>query len=749
MKRFPSAASIMFIAAMSVAVAAIIFGARTSQDARRHVVVLSSLDRLVAAETSLDCDLLEIVAGLLPHYDTIVDLSRVLDSIYAEIATDEENFSADLRDEYRSLLQEKLLAAEQIKGLSAFVSNEESYLPFELARYAQSRRQDSRRQDSGRQDSGRLDMEHQDVVRDLQHLLILQLGDHVRGTPLSEGNATLQRLEARVDVQDQELVNILAHFRQLRQQHSRLHEAVGTFLEIGSRAAVERLRGHYMKVYNERKDRALLITQSLTVLTIALFIGLGWSMGRLGKAHAFAEHASARLLDAVASLPEGFALFDSDDRLVMTNPSYDSLMGGNHQSGYGGLIAALQKKDGAAGLVDSKTDQEQILHSDEGWLLFRSRATGDGGVVCLMMDMTNHKRLEDELHKLSAVVEQSPLTIVITDDQGLIEYVNPSFTRLTGYAADEVIGQNSRILRSGETPAETFVEMWKTISAGMAWRGELVNLKKNGELIIENTLIFPIHGDNDRVRHYIGLKENVTLLRKNADLVVDAKADTERLLFAASHDLQEPVRDIILHIQLLERRLGESASGEVSECLEMIRRGGLQLRMLVKGLLDYNRSSRTLSALGGVDCGLIVERVITEIGSACGISPAAFTVGKLPKVQGDPVLLSMLFENLMGNAVKFARPDTAPLISVSAEAEAGGWRIDVADNGIGIESQYLKTVIRPFSRLHSRADFAGAGLGLAAAARIAALHDGRLWLSSEFGSGTTAHVWLPAQDGAV
>jgi PAS domain S-box-containing protein len=725
-RRFSRAAAIMFIAAMSVAVAAIAFVAQTTRSAHHHAEILSALDQLVAAETSLDRDLLEIVAGLLPHYDTVVDLSRTLDEVYAAIAGDDDDFSADLRDEYRRQLEEKRLSAEQIKGLSAFVANEESYLPFEVERYARSA--------------------PVDVVQSLQHLLIIHLGDHARGAPLSASNETLMRLQDRRG--DAALTNILVHFHLLREQHSRLHEAIDGYLAIASHAAVERLRGHYMKIYNARQAQALLITQGLTALTIGLFVGLGWTMSRLGRAHGSAECARVRLLDAVTSLPEGFALFDSADRMVLANPSYEALMGEalmgeDDCQGYGGLIAALQAQGGAGNLSPAVINQEQIIQSGDRWLLFRSRATAEAGVVCLLMDLTDHKRMEDELHKLSAVVEQSPLSIMITDERGLIEYVNPSFMALTGYDAAEVIGQNPRVLKSGETPSETFSEMWKTISAGMMWRGEVINRKKSGENFVENTLVFPIHGQNDRVRHYIALKENVTLLRKNANLVVDARADMERLLFAASHDLQEPIRDIILHIQLLERRLGDAGGDEVAECLHIIRRSGQQLRLLVKGLLDYNRSNRSLSTLGAVNCGLIVERAISEIAPAEGDSGPRFTVGPLPIVQGDPVLLSILFENLIGNAVKYSQTEASSQVSISAYVEDGGWRIDVIDNGIGIEPQYLKTIIRPFSRLHSRADFPGAGLGLAAAAKIAALHDGRLWLTSEFGTGTTAHLWLP------
>ena len=110
-------------------------------------------------------------------------------------------------------------------------------------------------------------------------------------------------------------------------------------------------------------------------------------------------------------------------------------------------------------------------------------------------------------------------------------------------------------------------------------------------------------------------------------------------------------------------------------------------------------------------------------------------------------MLLILFENVIGNAVKFVRPEVAPVVTISATPEDQGWRVDVADNGIGIEPQDLETVIRPFSRLHSRSTFPGAGLGLASAQKVARLHGGRLWLDSVAGQGTTVHLWLPNEAG--
>src|SRR5690554_5589774 len=132
--------------------------------------------------------------------------------------------------------------------------------------------------------------------------------------------------------------------------------------------------------------------------------------------------------------------------------------------------------------------------------------------------------LEAELRKFKRAVEQSPSTVMITDLQGNIEYVNPKFTELTGYTLDEVRGRNPRFLKSGHTPPEEYARMWKAISEGGEWRGELYNVKKNGDHYWESALMAPIKDADGRITHYISLKEDITA-RKAVEDALRAHAD--------------------------------------------------------------------------------------------------------------------------------------------------------------------------------------------------------------------------------
>ena len=138
------------------------------------------------------------------------------------------------------------------------------------------------------------------------------------------------------------------------------------------------------------------------------------------------------------------------------------------------------------------------------------------GLIGVISDITERMKAEEELRKLSRAVEQSPATVVITDAEGTMEYVNPKFMELTGYTAAEAIGQNPRILKSGRQPPKFYQELWKTITRGGEWHGELHNRKKNGDLYWESASISPIKNDEGMVTHFVGVKEDITE-RKRAE----------------------------------------------------------------------------------------------------------------------------------------------------------------------------------------------------------------------------------------
>lgn len=332
------------------------------------------------------------------------------------------------------------------------------------------------------------------------------------------------------------------------------------------------------------------------------------------------------------------------------------------------------------------------------------------------------------------------------DTDGRLRWVNPAVERVTGYCVEECHAMADfplpLVMEEDRAQVRGYLEAARAGESGRDMEFRIQT--KGGEIqwvAMSWQPIFDGAGEPLGSRSSI---RDVTVQKHSADMLVEAKAELERMLFAASHDLQEPIRYILAYTQRLDREFGADLPERAHSSMSFIREGANQLSLLVKGLVDYTRSNRPMAAFAPVDCRRVVDQAIADCRAMSGGGRAEFQVGELPTVQADPVLLFILFENLISNAIKFVPADVQPRVTIEARAEGEGWRIDIADNGIGIEPQYLQSIIRPFSRLHSRSTFPGAGLGLASAQKVAKIHGGRLWLESVPGQGTTVHVWLPS-----
>lgn len=232
-------------------------------------------------------------------------------------------------------------------------------------------------------------------------------------------------------------------------------------------------------------------------------------------------------------------------------------------------------------------------------------------------------------------------------------------------------------------------------------------------------------------------------LREAVGQLSGALVEVERFAYVAAHDLQEPIRSIVSFSQLLERRCAEALSEQGMEYLGFITTEARRLSALVNDLLAYSRCKGETMARGPVDCGRALAEVRHGLSRAISESGAVIDSGRLPILAADGGQLHQLFQNLLSNALKFARPGVPPHITVTAEPQDDQWLFRVADNGIGIEPQYVDYVFEVFRRLHTRDSFPGTGIGLAICKRVVENHGGRLWLESRPGQGTTFLFTMP------
>ncbi len=244
---------------------------------------------------------------------------------------------------------------------------------------------------------------------------------------------------------------------------------------------------------------------------------------------------------------------------------------------------------------------------------------------------------------------------------------------------------------------------------------------------------------------------NAEMLRANRKLQQLNRAlrrsndDLEHFAYIASHDLKEPLRTITTHLQLIDRALGDKIGEHERDLFEFVVSASRRMSLLIDDVLTYSRLGQQASPPELVDLSEVVSWTLGNLNESIEYAKATIRVDALPQVLGDPVRLGQVFQNLIGNALKYCSPDRPPEISISAtSATSGVWEVSVRDNGIGIAEEHQASVFNPFKRLHGQ-EIPGTGIGLAVCRRIIEAQGGEIWLESEQGKGTTFTFTLPAR----
>jgi len=353
--------------------------------------------------------------------------------------------------------------------------------------------------------------------------------------------------------------------------------------------------------------------------------------------------------------------------------------------------------------------------------------------------------------RLAAIVECSDDAIISKDLNGIIQTWNRGAERLFGYTPAEAIGQHISMLATPEVGDEI-----PNILSRVA-RGERIDhyqtkrKAKDGRILSISLTISPIRDATGKIigaskvgRDVTELERNQAALASANELLSHSNAELEQFAYSASHDLQEPLRMVLIYSELLQKRFGGQFGARGDEYIGYIVDGATRMEQLLKDLRTFTQASAFDPAEATeLDANEVLRRSLGNLKAAIETSDATVSHGKLPCLRIHEFQLEQLFQNLIGNAIRY-RSSAPPQIRVDAERRADFWMFSVQDNGIGIDPQYKEQIFGIFKRLHSAAQYAGTGMGLAICERIIRRLGGRIWVESELGRGSTFFFTLPA-----
>ncbi|MFH2123286.1 MAG: PAS domain S-box protein [Pseudomonadota bacterium] len=373
------------------------------------------------------------------------------------------------------------------------------------------------------------------------------------------------------------------------------------------------------------------------------------------------------------------------------------------------------------------------------------------GLLLTARDITEKRKADALMRKLQLVIEQSPNSVVITNKDGIIEYVNPQFELVTGYSRSEVLGENPKILNSGLTPQETYNEMWSAITNAQVWQGEFVNRNKKGDIYYENVVIAPLKNEYGETTHYVAMKENITELikaRQQADASNKAKS---QFLSRMSHELRTPLNAINGFSMLLMGSKTHPLSPRQLQQVSQINTAGHHLLELINEILDLSRiesgrmslSIEPISLMDGLQtCLPLVESLASHNNITIHIDDSAMS---LPLIRADLTRFKQVLLNLLSNAIKYNRPGGT--VTITAADEKGMGCIRVIDTGIGIPKEKQREIFVPFSRLgQDHTAIEGTGIGMTISKQLVELMQGTIDLESIPDEGTTFQICLPLAD---
>ncbi len=393
---------------------------------------------------------------------------------------------------------------------------------------------------------------------------------------------------------------------------------------------------------------------------------------------------------------------------------------------------------------------------------FRKPDGAPGGVVTSIFDITERKRQEEQLRKLSKAVESSSAMVMITDQQGSIEYVNPKVEQVLGYSPDELIGHSPSLFRAPDTPVDLYRDMWNTLLNGQEWRGEIKNLRKSGAPLWVLASISPVRNDVGEIANFVLVYEDIHV-RKEAETELErAKSASDQanrlksdFLANMSHEIRTPMNAIIGMTHLA---LKTDLTNKQRDYLDKIKLSSEALLDIINDILDFSKIEAGRVTLERIEFRFedVLDHLTTVIGDKAQERGLEFLVAASRDIPeyliGDPLRLGQVLINLVNNAVKFThRGEVLVTASILDRVENRvRLRVSVRDTGIGMTEEQSARLFQPFVQADGSMTrkYGGTGLGLSICKHLVELMGGTITMESEPGRGSVFQFTVSLQAGA-
>jgi PAS domain S-box-containing protein len=364
------------------------------------------------------------------------------------------------------------------------------------------------------------------------------------------------------------------------------------------------------------------------------------------------------------------------------------------------------------------------------------------GASKVARDITERKRYEQRLLEQAHLLDLTADAILVRDGRDRIIDWNRAAEEMYGFTREEALGKISHDLLRTEFP-EPLPGIREILLRDGRWSGELRHACRAGSRIVTLSRWVAERDEKGDVIRILESNNDITERVRVQEELRRANQDLEQFAFSASHDLQEPLRSIKIYSELLGREFGGDLHPDAQRYMEFLRGGATRMETLIRDLLAYTRAGQFEESAERADANEALQAALSTLSGAMTEAGARVTWDPLPTVRAHAIHLQELFQNLIGNSIKYRSPERISEVHIAAKRQNGHWVFAVSDNGIGIESEYKENIFGLFKRLHTSDEYSGTGIGLAICQRIVDRYHGRIWVESEPGKGSTFRFTVP------